>query len=33
MTTNKKSYQTELINLREQIDVSDQAILDALGKE
>ena len=32
MTTNKKSYQTELINLREQIDVSDQAILDALGK-
>ena len=32
MTTNKKSYQTELINLREQIDLSDQAILDALGK-
>jgi chorismate mutase len=31
-TTDKESYQKELETLREQIDVSDQAILDALGK-
>ena len=32
MTTDEKSYQLELETLREQIDVSDQIILDALGK-
>ena len=32
VTTDEKSFQTELVTLREQIDVSDQAILDALGK-
>jgi chorismate mutase len=31
-TTDEESYQKELETLREQIDVSDQAILDALGK-
>ena len=31
-TTDEESYQTELETFREQIDVSDQAILDALGK-
>ena len=31
-TTDEKSYQTELVSLREQIDMSDQAVLDALGK-
>jgi chorismate mutase len=32
VTTDENSFQTELVTLREQIDVSDQAILDALGK-
>ena len=32
VTTDEKSYQLELETLREQIDVSDQIILDALGK-
>ena len=31
-TTNEEGYRTELETLREQIDVIDQAILDALGK-
>lgn len=31
-TTDEESYQTELSNLREQIDVIDQGILDSLGK-
>jgi chorismate mutase len=31
-TTDEESYQTELSNLREQIDVIDQGILDTLGK-
>ena len=31
-TTYEESYQRELETLREKIDVSDQAILDALGK-
>lgn len=31
-TTNEEGYRTELETLREQIDVTDQAILDALGK-
>ena len=31
-TTDEESYQTELQNLRAQIDIADQAILDTLGK-
>lgn len=31
-TTDEESYQSELQNLRAQIDVADQAILDSLGK-
>ena len=31
-TTDEEAYQTELQNLRAQIDVADQAILDTLGK-
>ena len=30
-TTDEESYQTELQNLRAQIDIADQAILDTLG--
>ena len=31
-TTDEENYQTELQNLRAQIDIADQAILDTLGK-
>ena len=31
-TTDEESYQTELQNLRAQIDIADQSILDTLGK-